>query len=73
MVNNLVFRWPKPLFFMVLWAHGTCSNMGTYDMTRKSKDQTPCPMLGFPNPCFMDHPKSHPLCLVLDSQEMCII
>ena len=22
-VNNLVFRWPKPLFFMVLGAHGT--------------------------------------------------
>ena len=22
MVNNLVFRWPKPLFFMVLRAHG---------------------------------------------------
>ena len=24
MVNNLVFRWPKPLFFMVLGAHGMC-------------------------------------------------
>ena len=23
MVNNLVFRWPKPFFFMVLGAHGT--------------------------------------------------
>ena len=23
MVNNLVFRWPKPLFFMVLGAQGT--------------------------------------------------
>ena len=23
MENNLVFRWPKPLFFMVLGAHGT--------------------------------------------------
>ena len=22
MVNNLVFRWPKPLFFMVLGAYG---------------------------------------------------
>ena len=22
MVTNLVFRWPKPLFFMVLGAHG---------------------------------------------------
>ena len=22
MVNNLVFRWPKPLVFMVLGAHG---------------------------------------------------
>ena len=22
MVNNLVFRWPKPFFFMVLGAHG---------------------------------------------------
>ena len=22
MVNNMVFRWPKPLFFMVLGAHG---------------------------------------------------
>ena len=22
MVNNLVFRWPKPLLFMVLGAHG---------------------------------------------------
>ena len=22
MVNNLVFRWPRPLFFMVLGAHG---------------------------------------------------
>ena len=22
MVDNLVFRWPKPLFFMVLGAHG---------------------------------------------------
>ena len=22
MVNDLVFRWPKPLFFMVLGAHG---------------------------------------------------
>ena len=22
MVNNLVLRWPKPLFFMVLEAHG---------------------------------------------------
>ena len=25
MVNNLVFRWPKPLFFMVLGAHGSFS------------------------------------------------
>ena len=25
MVNNLVFRWPKPLFFMVLGAHGIYS------------------------------------------------
>ena len=25
MVNNLVFRWPKPLFFMVLGAHGSMS------------------------------------------------
>ena len=25
MVNNLVFRWPKPLFFMVLGAHGIWS------------------------------------------------
>ena len=26
MVNNLVFRWPKPLIFMVLGAHGSwCS------------------------------------------------
>ena len=25
MVNNLVFRWPKPLFFMVLGAHGRYS------------------------------------------------
>ena len=25
MVNNLVFRWPKPLLFMVLGAHGTDS------------------------------------------------
>ena len=24
MVNNLVFRWPKPVFFMVLGAHGNC-------------------------------------------------
>ena len=23
MVNNLVFKWPKPLFFMVLGAHGS--------------------------------------------------
>ena len=23
MVNNLVFRWPKPLFFVVLGAHGS--------------------------------------------------
>ena len=23
MVNNLVFRWPNPLFFMVLGAHGS--------------------------------------------------
>ncbi len=23
MVHNLVFRWPKPLFFMVLGAHGS--------------------------------------------------
>ena len=23
MVNNMVFRWPKPLFFMVLGAHGS--------------------------------------------------
>ena len=22
-VNNLVFRWPKPLFLMVLGAHGS--------------------------------------------------
>ena len=22
MLNNLVFRWPKPIFFMVLGAHG---------------------------------------------------
>ncbi len=22
MVNNLVFRWPKPIFFMVFGAHG---------------------------------------------------
>ena len=26
MVNNLVFRWPKPLFFMVLGAHGTVAS-----------------------------------------------
>ena len=26
MVNNLVFRWPKPLFFMVWGAHGTQMN-----------------------------------------------
>ena len=25
-VNNLVFRWPKPLFFMVLGAHGIYIN-----------------------------------------------
>ena len=24
MVNNLIFSWPKPLFFMVLGAHGIC-------------------------------------------------
>ena len=30
MVDNLVFRWPKPLFFMVLGAHGTlCSRPGS--------------------------------------------
>ena len=23
MVNNLVFRWPNPVFFMVLGAHGS--------------------------------------------------
>ena len=23
MLNNMVFRWPKPLFFMVLEAHGS--------------------------------------------------
>ena len=27
MVNNLVFRWPKPLFFMVLGAHGIYTYM----------------------------------------------
>ena len=26
MVNNLVFRWPKPLFFTVLGAHGIYRN-----------------------------------------------
>ena len=25
MVSNLVFRWPKPVFFMVLGAHGSLS------------------------------------------------
>ena len=30
MVNNLVFRWPKPLFFMVLGAHGTCETICVY-------------------------------------------
>ena len=29
MVNDLVFRWPKPLFFMVLVAHGTYSMHGS--------------------------------------------
>ena len=29
MVSNLVFRWPKPLFFMVLGAHGIY-NYGMY-------------------------------------------
>ena len=28
MVNNLVFRWLKPLFFMVLGAHGIRDSMG---------------------------------------------
>ena len=23
LVNNMVFRWPKPVFFMVLGAHGS--------------------------------------------------
>ena len=32
MVNNLVFRWPKPLFFMVLGAHGSG------DITKKNSD-----------------------------------
>ena len=27
MVNNLVFRWPKPLFFMVLGAHGSSTHL----------------------------------------------
>ena len=30
MVNNLVFRWPKLLFFMVLGAHGICIYIYTY-------------------------------------------
>ena len=30
MVNNLVFRWPKPLFFMVLGAHGIYIYRYTY-------------------------------------------
>ena len=28
LVNNLVFRWPKPLFFMVLGAHGMLNVWG---------------------------------------------
>ena len=32
MVNNLVFRWPKPLFFMVLGAHGTYTMNGLFLM-----------------------------------------
>ena len=27
MVNNLVLRWPKPLFFMVLGAHGRSKDL----------------------------------------------
>ena len=30
MVNNLVFRWPKPLFSMVLGAHGICKKTVTF-------------------------------------------
>ena len=34
MVNNLVFRWPKPLFFMVFGAHGMnkISRIANYDL-----------------------------------------
>ena len=31
MVNNLVFRWPKPLFFMVLGAHGIVGSKFEYE------------------------------------------
>ena len=30
MVNNMVFRWPKPLFFMVLGAHGNNALIRSY-------------------------------------------
>ena len=32
MVNNLVFRWPKPLFFMVLGAHGNNGLIRSYSL-----------------------------------------
>ena len=36
MVNNLVFRWPKPLFFMVLGDHGVSSEQIVwYNLTNR--------------------------------------
>ena len=40
MVNNPVFRWPKPLFFMVLGAHGSYSYEGIIISHHKDSYQT---------------------------------
>ena len=55
MVNNLVFRWPKPLFFMVLGAHGINSffvcQMGGWN-TNTRPPASFSPLKGTKNPQF---------------------
>ena len=54
MVNNLVFRWPKPLFFVVLGAHGRNKYMEC------GKCGAPRPRLkGLPQHLGMKSPRSY--------------
>ena len=40
MLNNLVFRWPKPLFFTVLGAHGIMTILdSSYSYRDRSREQ----------------------------------